>query len=216
MRWKVKHNIEFNEATHTYLVDGKEVPSVTQILEPLHRSYRQVNPSVLAYAANRGKAAHEACEAIDYELEPEIYPEIEGYVRAYLDFKEVYRPSWEYIESIVYNNDFHYIGTLDRAGWLNDTELAVVDLKTSQPTKEALVSVCLQTMAYAVALYNDRGLKVSRYGVFLKADGSYRVVNCKEYADKYGIDTWADFCDYLHINKLTNYLLQTRREKEDE
>ena len=59
----VKPEIIFDEATHTYLVDGEEVPSVTTILQPLSmRSYSAVNPSVLEYARNRGKAIHEAVE----------------------------------------------------------------------------------------------------------------------------------------------------------
>lgn len=223
------HDIFFDEQTHTYLVNGREVPSVTEILAPLHRSYGKVNQSVLDYAAARGTAVHEACELIDYGAEPEIYPEIEGYVRAYLDFLQVYRPTWTHIEHIVYHDYGRYIGTLDRAGYLNGTEFAIVDIKTSQPTKEALVSVCLQTEAYAHAYalqegsreYNQRaivggfetGMQIDRYGVFLKADGTYRVVNCDEYEAKYGIDVANAWADLLGTHHLVDYLLATKERK---
>ena len=225
----MRFDIYFDPDTHIYLVDGQEVPSVTSILEPLHRSYGKVNPAVLEYAANRGKAVHEACELIDYGLEPEVYPEIEGYVRAYLDFLQVYRPNWTHVEHIVYHDYGKYIGTLDRAGYLNGTEFAIVDIKTSQPTKEALVSVCLQTEAYAHAYalqesareYNQRaivggfetGMQIDRYGVFLKADGTYRVVNCDEYETKYGIDVANAWADLLAVHHLVDRLLATKEKK---
>lgn len=176
------YDIFFDEDEHLYLVDGRFVPSVTDVLSPLHSSYSRINPYVLDRAAIRGTAVHEACEAIDLGLEPEIYPETEGYVRAYLDWQNVYRPEWEAIEQIVYNDKMDYIGTADRIGRLNGTEPAVVDIKTSSPAKESLVSVCLQTFAYKEAYFGEKACK--RYGLFLKADGSWRFLDCAEYEKK--------------------------------
>ena len=43
----------FNEALHRYTVQGREVPSVTQILKPLtDLAYGQIAPSVLKAAAD--------------------------------------------------------------------------------------------------------------------------------------------------------------------
>lgn len=211
------HDIFFDEQTHTYLVDGKNVSSVTEILAPLHRSYGKVNQSVLDYAAARGTAVHEACELIDYGAEPEVYPEIEGYVRAYLDFLQVYRPRWTHIEHIVYHDYGRYIGTLDRAGYLNGTEFAIVDIKTSQPTKEALVSVCLQTYAYKMALQNQEpqyaDIPISRYGLFLKADGNFRIVSCDEYEAKYDINEVNAWADLLNVRHVVDRLLATKERK---
>lgn len=208
----VKPEIIFDEATHTYLVDGEEVPSVTTILQPLtSRAYSAVNPSVLEYARNRGTAVHEALEMYDLGIEPEVYPEIEGFIRAYLEWSQIYQPNWIGVEQIVYNQRSGYIGTLDRIGYLNGTELAIVDIKTSQPTKEALVSVCCQTFAYAYAYTNEdyitgRHRNIKRYGLFLKADGSYRFQSCEEYEDKYGFvgdDVFMSLlCDYKMITRI--------------
>lgn len=214
----VKHDIVFVEETHTYLVDGQEVPSVTEILKPLHRSYSSVNPSVLEYARNRGTAVHEALEMIDYGAETEVYPEIEGYVRAYLDWSQVYKPNWTDIEQIVYEDCSNFIGTLDRAGWLNGAEFAVVDIKTSQPTKEALVSVCVQTYAYADAYtsFNKNSPewnKINRYGLFLKSDGSYRVVNCKEYEEKYHFKASNVWSELFLCNRVITNVLRTGGKK---
>lgn len=194
----MSHDIFFEEATHTYLVDGREVPSVTTILQPLtSRAYGKVNPSVLEYAANRGKAVHEALEIYDLGGELEATPETAGYIKAYLEWQQVYKPTWVGVEEIVYDYTSNYIGTLDRVGYLNGQGFAVVDIKTSQPTKEALVSVCVQTHAYAEAYYwsheEDAPTDIKRYGLFLKADGSYRFLDCKGYEEKYHFvakDVW--------------------------
>lgn len=219
MAAKTRPDIFFDEATHTYLVDGVEVPSVTEILAPLHRSYGKINQSVLDYAANRGRATHEALELIDYGAEPEISPEIIGYIRAYEEWSQIYRPNWVGIEQIVYSEDEGYAGTLDRIGTLNGTEFAVVDIKTSQPTKEALVSVCCQTFAYAMAYTEQKGkadkyvANIHRYGLFLKADGSFRFQDCEEYENKYGFSGAVVFCNLLATNRMITRTLEAKARK---
>lgn len=211
--------IIFDEAEHIYLVDGKEVPSVTTILQPLsNRSYSSVNASVLEYARNRGTAVHEALEIYDLGGELEVVPETEGYIRAYLEWWNIYRPKWTGVEQIVYHDTDGYIGTLDRIGYLNGTELAIVDIKTSQPTKEALVSVCCQTSAYAMAYTAEdfiRGSykKINRYGLFLKADGTYRFQNCYEYECKYEFGGAEVFMALLTDYKMVTRLLATKARK---
>jgi hypothetical protein len=212
--------IIFDEAEHIYLVDGKEVPSVTTILQPLsNRSYSSVNASVLEYARNRGTAVHEALELYDLGCGLEATPEIEGFIRAYLEWSNIYKPSWKYVEHIVYCESEGFIGTLDRIGTLNGTEFAIVDIKTSQPTKEALVSVCVQTSAYAMA-YTEQCKKpaefmeqIKRYGLFLKADGTFRLVNCEEYEDKYGFTGILVFYNLLTTYKSITRILETKARK---
>ena len=211
-------DIFFDEATHTYLVDSMEVPSVTQILEPLHKSYKQVNPSVLEYAANRGRAVHEALEVYDLGGELEATPETEPYIRAYLDWEQVYKPKWIGVEQVVFCEEGWFIGTLDRVGYLNGNELAIVDIKTSTPNRESYVSVCLQTMAYAMAYASGTNhktdwQKISRYGLFLKNDGNFRCINCKEWEGQNHIDSADAFSRLLYIHKMVDKLLDTKGRK---
>lgn len=112
-------DIYFDEAEHIYMVDGKNVPSVTEVLAPLHRGYGKINASILEYAANRGKAVHSALEVYDLGGELEATPETAPYIQAYLEWEQVYRPQWLGVEQIVYHPEYGYIGTLDRAGILN-------------------------------------------------------------------------------------------------
>lgn len=208
-----KPEIIFDEATHTYLVDGEEVPSVTTILQPLsNRAYSAVNPSVLEYARNRGTAVHEALEIYDLGGELEVVPETEGFIRAYLEWSQIYRPKWIGVEQIVYNAEDGYIGTLDRFGVLNGSERAVIDIKTSNPTKEALVAVCLQTYAYTLALSEtDEGSCPKRYALFLKADGNFRFQNCEEYEEAYMFRSSDLFISLLNNHKAITRVLESKK-----
>lgn len=56
--------LEFEEETHTYLVDGEKVESVTQLLKRKFPSkYADIAPEVLKRASERGTMVHKAIEA---------------------------------------------------------------------------------------------------------------------------------------------------------
>ena len=206
----MKADIFFDEQEHLYLVNGVEVPSVTELLAPLHKSYLKVNPSILEYAANRGKAVHSALESYDLGCELEATPETAPYLQAYLDWAQVYKPTWVAVEKIVYNGDFcygDYIGTVDRIGYFNGgKKLNVVDIKTSQATRESITSACLQTYAYAAAYTKD---EADRWVLFLKSDGTWRFQSCEEYEKKNGIIAWDCFGLLLRTRKMVDDLLRT-------
>lgn len=57
------HVVEYIDETHTYLVDGEILPSVTQILKIKFRNkYENVNPYVLQRASELGSATHKSIE----------------------------------------------------------------------------------------------------------------------------------------------------------
>ena len=210
--------IDFNEYKHEYSVNGQKVPSVSEILSPLSADrYRDLNPAILQYAAERGKAVHEACEAIDYGLDPEIDPEIVGYVIAYQDFIRDYFPKWELIEQITgcfytigsvvcrEEDDLPiYAGTLDRYGKI-DGRPVVLDIKTyASLSTDAMIGASCQTVLYADALESngyDFSDGISRYILHLKKDGKYRLVNLGEFDNKRGFNSRAIAHQLVHINK---------------
>lgn len=199
--------VDFDESTHTYQVDGKTIPSVTEILGYVKAdSYRKINPSVLDYAASRGKAVHEATEFIDYGEPPEVYPEIAPYVEAYIRFKRDYECEWFGIEQILYRpGAVGYCGTVDRYGTV-DGEWAVLDIKTmASPTKEDYICLCAQTAAYDEAIPDKPPLK--HYGLFLRKDGTYRLVDCADYEKKFGISGWDIF---MKCYKLYSFLKEIK------
>lgn len=123
--------IQFDEKSHTYTLDGVELPSVTHICRFLAYDYKSDRPWLAAEAARRGTAVHEACALIDYGEEPEETPEIAGYLKAYRRFLADYRPDWEGIETPLFVCDdwYKFAGTPDRWGKMSG-KLALFDIKS--------------------------------------------------------------------------------------
>jgi hypothetical protein len=159
-------NLEFSEADHIYTLDGRRVPSVTQVLAMLE-NWERVPWEQLEAARQFGTNVHKACHlqnrgeldvaALDLALDP--------YVRAWQRFLVESNATLIASETRVANARLGYAGTLDalvdRRGhtWL-------VDIKSGD-----VPDTCgPQTSAYAAAL----GRPVRRYAVQLKPDGSYK------------------------------------------
>lgn len=145
-------------------------PRVTQILEATGIADYSRIPSSEIYL-QRGADIHMMCESVD-KGEPDYWTgtELEGYVRAYIRFKEetLFRP--ELIEHPVYNEVRRYRGTLDRLGKFGDgRDKVLIDIKSGIVAEW----VRLQTAAYAACL--DFPEKMLRYGLQLRRDGNYRL-----------------------------------------
>lgn len=191
--------IEFIEKEHKYIdPEGNVIPSVTEILSMINTGYDKINPAVLEHAAMKGTLVHEWCEMYDYcgENEEPVPSELEPYCQAYADFIRDYKPEWTAIESVVYYNamttGIGYAGTADRIGFI-DGKLCVVDIKTiASPSSLDHVKVCCQTAAYGLAadVWGDR------YALYLKPDGKYRLLGCREYENE------NDFSGYTIFTKL--------------
>jgi hypothetical protein len=201
--------IEFDEEKHIYTVNGKVVPSVTDICNPItSEHYGAINAAILEMASRRGTAVHEATQLIDLGVMPDDDPEVDAYVNAYLDFLLDYKPKWEYIEYIGYNADMGYCGTIDRAGQVGN-EFWVLDLKTTaSPTKENYIATCCQTEAYALMIGKDCICK--RKILYLKKDGSYRLVDCEEKEAELGLDSFYLFSE---LAKIKNYIRTVKERK---
>lgn len=202
-------DLTLDERNHKYMdEEGNIIPSVTEIISMISgEAYRNINPAVLEHAAEKGRLVHEWCEQFDYECEEDQVPsELEPYCRAYMDFVRDYRPEWTAIESMVYCNVTQtgegYAGTVDRIGKI-DGKLCVVDIKTiASPTTKDHIKVCCQTAAYSMAS-NVWG---ERYALYLKPDGKYRILDCREYEREKGFDGYLLFGEiyglYTKINKI--------------
>ena len=179
-------HIELNEEKHIYTVDGREVPSVTQILDILtYQEFGKIDKATLDYASKRGSDVHEVTELCDLGMyaEAEFDYEIEPYIRAYLDFKRDYRPSWDRIEEMVtcIDDNYDYAGTIDRAGRMGDRYI-ILDIKTvGSPNRMTYIKVCLQTFLYSLCIPEDADL----WALFLTKHGTYTLINCKEWWKKH-------------------------------
>ena len=173
--------ITFDEATHTYTIGGKVVPSVTQMLDVLtYETYGKIDKAVLEYASKRGTAVHEA--TVDYDLtdSAEVDAEIEPYIEAYAQFVNDFSPNYFGIEEIVTDEEHRYAGTVDRYGMMNK-RLFILDIKTiASPNRMTYIKTALQTKLYQIAI-GDEYVGADLLALFLKKDGTYRLVDLNEW-----------------------------------
>lgn len=189
------NKVQFDEATHTYTLDGVELPSVTHIIRYLAvDKANNADMNMALIARERGSAVHEATVMYDYSGEiPDDFPaEYAPYLEAYVQFCRDYKPQWTLIEHAMGSNAYYmgYAGTLDRFG-LIDGEYAILDIKTSY--KVDMPSLSAQLAAYMSLLYKEyskeyppakwdaileKGLNL--YGLQLMRNGKYRLYKCDE------------------------------------
>jgi len=173
--------IQFDAATHTYRVDGVEVPSVTQVLEAVGLiDYSHIPWANRQMALERGRAVHEAI-ALDLEGDLDEDSAEEAGILGYLEAARAARAALGILaplahEERVYHRQLGYAGTLDlRADGL------LLDWKTNQ----AEFWVRFQLAAYAAALTSTlmragsahwtAGV-VRRVCVELHEDGNFRIL----------------------------------------
>ena len=174
--------IDFEPEGHIYTLNGRRLPSVTQIMECLSLMlYRDVPPDVMATAADRGTRAHE--QISNYIrfgiMEPD--DDTEPYLTAFRAFEEAYRPVYVASEYRTYHTTMRYAGTLDMICYVSEDDGSgydVVDLKCTRVFHSIMLAT--QLAGYAEAL-KSHGIPIrNRYGLQLLKDGTYRFEKVKE------------------------------------
>lgn len=174
--------IEFDEQTHIYKLNGKIIPSVTQILSNLS-NFSFVSPEVLARKADIGCKVHKACEWWDKnELDEEtLHPIISGYLSGWKKFKKDTRYIPMIWEVLAASEKYLFGGRIDSVGVIDDKQ-TLVDIKTGIKTK----SHSLQTAAYQILWEEEvKGRIRQRLCVYLKKDGNYSIEPHSDKIDKY-------------------------------
>lgn len=171
--------IVFEPITHSYMVGGKRLPSVSEIMRPLSDGYYNGLPlAVLENAANRGKRVHEAVEMLEVFGVSSDSKEIQPYLLGYKMARTV--ENFTCIANEVMMTNGEYCGTLDMLAKLGD-ELVIIDLKATSQINFELIEV--QLAAYQeLARYNDNPindvyvlhLKPSSYK-FVKIEPNYEL-----------------------------------------
>ena len=176
----------FDSEKHEYTLDGKTVPSVTQIIKPLS-DFSNIPEETLAYASERGTAVHKACEIIN--LGQEFAGPLDSVIVPYVDAWQLFIKEKRVIiteaEQRLYHPTMKYAGTFDALAMIDDCEW-LLDIK------------CIATLhpRIGVQLAGYEGLinrKVRRGAVQLKSDGSYRFAEYKNKSD------WPVFVSLLTI-----------------
>lgn len=164
--------LEFDEATHTYRLDGVRAPSVTQVLDP-YSGLEHVDPAVLKAAAEFGNHVHLACHYFNEgtlnraALDPPLVPYVNAWERFLNETGAVVIAS----ECRVFSRRHGFAGTLDsRVAWGRRNRLIDIKSTTGVPR-----TVGPQTAGYAEAWHEMTGERMrDRYCIQLRGDGTYR------------------------------------------
>jgi hypothetical protein len=188
--------VEFEEGTHTYRIDGRVVPSVTQCLSLLD-PFQKVDRAVLEAARDFGHKGHKAMallvrDKLNWDaLDPSLAPYIEGGAKFLSDFHDhVIIAS----EQVVANPVLGVAGTIDLITESDRRATEVVEFKLTSGLPD---SVGPQTAAYAHLLKSNfpgtRG-PIRRRCVVL-TEGSYKTWLLTDPSD------WPDFLSCLNVTK---------------
>jgi hypothetical protein len=186
--------LEYSGSEHRYFADGRELPSVTQILD----AAGMVSPFCKdEEARSRGSQVHEFC-AID-DVTPLDLRKVPASLRGYLKAWRRYRIDTGFMPTLIEHRvdslAVGYSGRFDRLGTMpGQTILTLLDIKTSK-TGTIADYVRLQLAAYAMA-YQDTTV-FDRKTVSLMPNGRY---NTKTYGFS---SHFSDRAEWLEI--LRNY-----------
>lgn len=176
--------IDFDEPSHTYTVDGRRFPSVSEISGML-RPESGAREDVLEYKRQIGKAVHKAIELMEAGTldASTLDPAIVDYVNAWRKFKDESRFTVLHSEMIVVSRKLRVAGTLDLTGMrAGDQFVELLDLKAVWSMGD---ETAIQTAGYAICYEEMTGVKVDRRGgLQLLRDGTYRYHPYKDGNDR--------------------------------
>ena len=163
--------LAFQSEGHRYFLDGRQLPSVTQILDP-YTGLEYVDPELLRRAAEFGSHVHAACHLLNLEqlddatLDPALAPYVHAWEQFLTDTGAIVLES----ERRVASEKYGYAGAIDTlVFWGRSNRL--IDIKSSATMPR---TVGPQTAAYSQAYLEETGQRVrDRYCVLLKPDGRY-------------------------------------------
>lgn len=171
--------LTYDEATHTYRLDGIRLKSVTQILDEAGLyNLSMIPPDVLQRAADFGTAVHDMTylhDRNDLDLDT-LDPALAPYLEAWTSFVRV--AGWQGIESeqLVYSRRYMYAGRYDRRGLYNGKQ-TLLDIKTGTKNKATVKLAGYQLAGYELA-HNEMNGKEKvkqRICVWLCGDGAFKV-----------------------------------------
>lgn len=189
----------FNEAEHSYRLNGRRLPSVTQVLD-FYNDFSMVREDVMELARWRGSLVHRITEL--YDKDDLIEENVEEWAVPYLAAWKRFRADTQFkirdIEVPRASDAYGYAGTIDRLGAIGRHDW-VIDIKGGAVPPTA----GLQTAAYRRLIPGNYVDHIRRATVQLKKDGTYALLEWKRE------DDWAIFRRMLEIH--TWFQLEDKR-----
>lgn len=169
MSTKTEPILTFDEQSHTYMLDGAVVPSVTQVLQGAGLIDDQwFTPA----STHRGTYVHAMTAAYDKGVLDlaKVDDAYRGYLEAWKRFRFESYCKILTIEEQLSHAIYRYAGSLDRTAYLCG-KYAVVDIKTGCRSHWHE----LQTAAYADCVGTPAVGPIYRFTVYLHDDGAFKL-----------------------------------------
>lgn len=166
--------LEFDEESHVYLLNGVQIPSVTQLMKPLtEKDYQDIPQWRLDKAADKGTAVHEGIEIwLQYGID-DVPDEYSGYLDAFKKWWTDSKAELIDTEVRVYHKTKKYAGTCDLLCKL-DGKITLVDYKTSVKVKKKSGGVQLEGYVQALA---SQGIVIEQKAILhIKKTGDYEFI----------------------------------------
>ena len=190
-------NLIFDEKNHLYYLDNINIPSVSEIIKPLHdKIYGNINDSTLEIASDKGTRVHRAIEFMSkYDLKA-FDEDILGYIEAYRKFRKEHS-DWKLLNSeyMTWNKALLYGMTIDEVYKTNEG-VVICDLKTTSSTHLGAWSVQLSAYkaGYESQFQDEKVIGI--YVIQLFKDGKYILHTLK--------NNFSIFLSCLEIYKFLN------------
>ena len=151
----------FDPVAHRYEMDGRRVPSVTQIMADVFG----VPFKASEWYLERGTAVHACAAMVGRGEQFENDPRIDGQVEACRKFYREIQPEIAEVETVHASDQYRFAGTPDLVGTIQKHGKIIVDFKSSV---NCLVHI--QLAGYGLLTNVNKGV-----GVQLNADGTYKM-----------------------------------------
>lgn len=170
----------FEPDRHVYTYNGRELPSVTQVLSLLE-DYSGISRDVLKRKALIGTAVHSACElylAQDLD-ESSLHPEVRPYFEQFKIWIATCKFNFQLSEKRVFSKRFGYAGTLDLHGDFQGCP-SLIDIKTAAVVMPTWGP---QTAAYAEALREETGITTEKRFALQLTKTGHKLIPLENNAD---------------------------------
>ena len=183
--WEIKgRTLEYDDASHTYLVEGVIVRSVTQLLSmKFGKKYDGIDADVLKVAADRGTAIHKAIEEYCKTGRNEDIPEVRDF--KFLQHHYNFLVTGNEMPIILDFAGETYAGRLDLILNMNPADpcYAVADIKTTSTLDKDYLGHQLNLYRLGVEQCYDIAIQ-ELYGIHLK-DGKRKMVKIPIRSEKW-------------------------------
>jgi len=186
MNTKLKQSDEtvfhFDKDSHTYWIDGVEVPSITAMLDNccyFDDTYWREE------CAERGTMVHKLTADYDtgaIEEPASVENKWKGFLLAYVKaMRDLGKPRWDSVEEARVSPSYRFGGRPDRVGKLW-AAVSVLDLKTGGVYDWHGIQTALQAILVAEE-YKLPPTSIVRYGLNVKDNGKYSLIEHKDVRD---------------------------------